>query len=330
MEENPFQALKISSSEFLNTLEKRSICPKCLKSRKFYCYNCFVPLKGTEDLIPKVKLPLKIDIIKHPNECDGKSTSAHAAVLAAEDVHVYTYPCIPDYPDRSKVVLVFPGKNSQILDEMANALRTNDTKQNVDGISGCDKDSFLSSPVMEQKDSSTPNMNGNCSTLGNLSDDGKGNNSDESELDEKSDISLLKRKGQEDQEFLKKLKTFKREPPFERAIFIDSTWNQTKGIISDDRLKDLTCVQLKSRETKFWRHQKDNPATYLSTIEAVYYLVRDYHDLFVDDVYDGEYDDLLFFFNFMYQKIRTAYDGGKSLKTYKERAKQNCEKEASE
>lgn len=96
---------------------------------------------------------------------------------------------------------------------------------------------------------------------------------------------------------------------------------------------DMTCIQLKSRETKFWRHQKDNPATYLSTIEAVYYLVRDYHELFLEDTsYNGEYDNLLFFFSFMYQKIRTFYDGGKDLKAYKQRAKtkQICGEKTSE
>ena len=45
-----------------------------------------------------MQLPLKIDIIKHPSEVDGKSTSAHAKVLAPDDVSIYTYPCIPDYP----------------------------------------------------------------------------------------------------------------------------------------------------------------------------------------------------------------------------------------
>lgn len=95
----------------------------------------------------------------------------------------------------------------------------------------------------------------------------------------------------------------------------------------------MTCIQLKSRETKFWRHQKDNPATYLSTIEAVHYLVRDYHELFLEDTsYNGEYDNLLFFFSFMYQKIRTFYDGGKDLKAYKQRAKtkQICGEKTSE
>lgn len=38
-----------------------------------------------------------MDIIKHAKEIDGKSTSAHAAVLAPDDVTIYTFPCIPDY-----------------------------------------------------------------------------------------------------------------------------------------------------------------------------------------------------------------------------------------
>lgn len=43
------------------------------------------------------QLPVKIDIIKHPNETDGKSTAIHAKILAPNDVTIYTYPCIPDF-----------------------------------------------------------------------------------------------------------------------------------------------------------------------------------------------------------------------------------------
>lgn len=82
-------------------------------------------------------------------------------------------------------------------------------------------------------------------------------------------------------------------------------------------------MELKSRKTKFWRHQRDNPETHLSTIEAIYYFVRDYHDLFVLDTYNGEYDDLLYFFTFMYKKIRHIYDGGKTLKAYQQRPEKN-------
>lgn len=48
------------------------------------------------------QLPIKIDIIKHPNETDGKSTAVHAKILAPNDVTIYTYPCIPDF-EKNKV-----------------------------------------------------------------------------------------------------------------------------------------------------------------------------------------------------------------------------------
>ena len=83
----------------------------------------------------------------------------------------------------------------------------------------------------------------------------------------------------------------------------------------------LKCVELKTRTTKFWRHQKDKPDTYLATIEAIYYFLRDYHEYFIPRPYRGEYDNLLFFFCFMYQKIRKFHDGGKHLKAYKNKNK---------
>ena len=66
----------------------------CITTRSLlpqkYCINYLHALS--------LQLPLKIDIIKHPSEVDGKSTSAHAKVLAPDDVNIYAYPCIPDYP----------------------------------------------------------------------------------------------------------------------------------------------------------------------------------------------------------------------------------------
>lgn len=80
-------------------------------------------------------------------------------------------------------------------------------------------------------------------------------------------------------------------------------------------------MELKTRETKFWRHQRDIPNTYLSTVEAMYYFLREFHDQFISNTYRGEYDNLLFFFKFMHGKIRTLYDGGDDLKAYKDRKK---------
>lgn len=57
--------------------------------------------------------------------------------------------------------------------------------------------------------------------------------------------------------------------PIERAVFIDSTWNQCKGIFNDCRLKKLRTVVLQNRLSQFWRHQKGSPRWFLSTIEGI-------------------------------------------------------------
>lgn len=121
---DPFEFTKIDDSQFLNDIDGRrcdlmhflnpvhylqfylifSPCVGCGKSRKFFCYTCYLPVEELQGRLPVVKLPLKIDIIKHHKEVDGKSTAIHAAILAAEDVKIYTYPDIPDYQDDDGVV----------------------------------------------------------------------------------------------------------------------------------------------------------------------------------------------------------------------------------
>ena len=56
MEEIPFPDLKIQSADFLDTIAGRSKCRVCQKSRKFYCYTCYKPLKQIEDRVPRVKV----------------------------------------------------------------------------------------------------------------------------------------------------------------------------------------------------------------------------------------------------------------------------------
>ncbi|CAM1154116.1 DTWD1 (predicted) [Pycnogonum litorale] len=92
--------LKIDSDEILQNLPGRTLCPSCKKSRMYYCYKCMVPVAEISDKIPRVKLPFKIDIIKHEKESEGKSTACHAAILAPDDVTIYIYPNIPNYQNK--------------------------------------------------------------------------------------------------------------------------------------------------------------------------------------------------------------------------------------
>ncbi|XP_787673.4 DTW domain-containing protein 1 [Strongylocentrotus purpuratus] len=115
---NPFEGMKIASHDALVALKQRSKCSECRRSRKYFCYNCYVPVPELKDKLPIVKLPVKVDVIKHSREVDGKSTAIHAAVLAPDDVSMYTYPTIPNYDDPSeKVVLVFPSSDAVSLEE---------------------------------------------------------------------------------------------------------------------------------------------------------------------------------------------------------------------
>lgn len=66
------------------------------------CLECKRLLDLTLHVVCCTQLPVKIDIIKHPNETDGKSTAIHAKILASSDVTIYTYPCIPEF-DMDKV-----------------------------------------------------------------------------------------------------------------------------------------------------------------------------------------------------------------------------------
>ncbi|KAK4289844.1 hypothetical protein Pmani_037217 [Petrolisthes manimaculis] len=96
-DENAFSGLHIQNSDFLNDINGRSPCVRCGKSRKYFCYTCYIPLPIIADKIPTVKLPFQIDILKHPKEIDGKSTAVHAALMAPDHVNIYTYPNFPDY-----------------------------------------------------------------------------------------------------------------------------------------------------------------------------------------------------------------------------------------
>ncbi|XP_060115829.1 tRNA-uridine aminocarboxypropyltransferase 1 isoform X2 [Heteronotia binoei] len=267
LQETPFQNLHLASQAVLERAQKqgRSKCPKCNSSRMFYCYTCYVPVEAVPTReIPVVKLPVKIDIIKHPNETDGKSTAVHAKLLAPDDVAIYTYPCIPDYEEmKHQIALIFPGSNSVSISDIPLSLLNKLEKK-----AGCKQDNDLPvEPVLKY-----------------AKVDPAGN----SDFGEFTSHSTARYMG------LKKI------------VFVDSTWNQTKKIITDERLQALLQIELKSRKTCFWRHQKGKPDTYLSTIEAIYYFLVDYHRELLKEKYEGQYDNLLFFYTFMYRLIQNA------------------------
>lgn len=55
--ENPYRGMKIDNhTEILCKVNNRSKCVSCNKSRKFFCYTCYIPVDDLKGKLPKVKV----------------------------------------------------------------------------------------------------------------------------------------------------------------------------------------------------------------------------------------------------------------------------------
>jgi DTW domain len=251
------------------------------------------------------QLPIKIDIIKHRQEVHGKSTSSHARMIAPDYCKIYEYPDIPDYSaEHEDVVLIFPSTKSVSISSLFKGVSTSDFIENQGLESG------FHVGTMQKK---------NLDDI--LSDEGRDKLTADDEKPKQYTLENL---------------------PFKRAVFIDSTWKQCRGIYKDPRINSLKSCIIQNRITKFWRTQKGAPKWYLSTIEAIHQFLLEVHinawgisqsyyndcleDLQLDasfippsmvfessennqnslcEPYSGQYDNLLYFFSFLYSLIHS-------------------------
>lgn len=94
---------------------------------------------------------------------------------------------------------------------------------------------------------------------------------------------------------------------------IDGTWIQAKQIANNTPvLKKMQCVTIAPRKTHFWRFQNVDDQ-HLATIEAIYYLYREFGETY-ESPYEGQYDDLMFYYKFFYNMIQNTYKANKSTK----------------
>ncbi|ORC92314.1 DTW domain-containing protein [Trypanosoma theileri] len=99
---------------------------------------------------------------------------------------------------------------------------------------------------------------------------------------------------------------------FKNVIFIDSTWQQSKAIARDERVHRFKHVRIKSQTSLFWRFQNNDPS-YLATVEAIYYFLREFithknqRSGEGPPFYHGEVDDLLFYYINQYIAVQQRY-----------------------
>jgi DTW domain-containing protein YfiP len=96
-------------------------------------------------------------------------------------------------------------------------------------------------------------------------------------------------------------------------IVIDGTWKQANKIVrGTPLLQKVQKVTIEPRTTYFWRFQNIS-VNYLSTIEAIYYLYIEYaqaYELEDGQAYDGRYDNLMFYYKYLYSLIQYNYSKG--------------------
>jgi hypothetical protein len=107
-----FSHFNISPTDVLDTIEKAH-CPDCNRNVRYFCNRCLKLVNCPPGAIPQLKLPIKLDVIKHEQERDGKSTALHAKILAPDDVEVYAWKDMPKYENVDRLLLLFPSPVSE-------------------------------------------------------------------------------------------------------------------------------------------------------------------------------------------------------------------------
>ena len=96
--------LEISSLKFSKSFsdllaqDSRTRCPNCQNKRKYYCYDCVVPI-GHEPPKPLHRLPVQIHIVRHKSESKSKSSIIPLKLAYPDDVFLYEF----TQPDRFDV-----------------------------------------------------------------------------------------------------------------------------------------------------------------------------------------------------------------------------------
>lgn len=94
------------------------------------------------------------------------------------------------------------------------------------------------------------------------------------------------------------------------VVLIDSTWLQVNKFLNNPKISSLKPCVINTEKTIFWRYQRGQTDKNLSTIEAMYFFMRDYDKVMSESEYDGKYDNLLYFYGYNYALIQNEYSKG--------------------
>jgi len=97
-----------------------------------------------------------------------------------------------------------------------------------------------------------------------------------------------------------------------KIVVLDSQWQNTNKMLRDEKLQSMTTIKIDSYKTKFWRYQTKGDEC-LATLEAIYYFYKEYQIAKMGK-YDGEFDNLLYFFALQHELIQQRYRTNQEIK----------------
>ena len=117
----------------VKSVASRTACPMCGERRRYYCYDCVVPI-GHSPPVPAVNLPLTFHIVRHASEKPSKSSVIPLKLIYPDKVFLYTFkqpnrfdpeagegtifPCFPTDIDWDRAAVLFPGKGAKTVAEL--------------------------------------------------------------------------------------------------------------------------------------------------------------------------------------------------------------------
>eukprot|EP01029_Cantina_marsupialis_P028983 TRINITY_DN778304_c0_g1_i1.p1 TRINITY_DN778304_c0_g1~~TRINITY_DN778304_c0_g1_i1.p1 ORF type:complete len:248 (-),score=48.25 TRINITY_DN778304_c0_g1_i1:68-811(-) len=108
----------------------------------------------------------------------------------------------------------------------------------------------------------------------------------------------------------KYIEEFENLDKIKNIVSVDSTWSQAKSVSKDSALAKLPKVAIRKYKTLFWRYQTGFDETYLATIEAMFFFLKELLEA-KNGKYNHEIDDLMFYYDMMYEIIQNRYQSGK-------------------
>lgn len=221
---------------------RRRLCTGCGRQRSFWCSTCCCPI-GSEEAtsrVPRVSLPLRVHVVRHPKEKASKSSAIPLKILAPK--HVQLYEAHVGEGSESGRVVALPRRRPP-RGEVLRLKRMRRSFDSRDAASGAEAE-----------------------------EDAEGESSGDAPPGwrRKGSVAVVLAPGP-----AAVPARCVAWPRVTDVVVLDCTWFQVEFMKKLPCIQGLPQVCIQGYESVFWRQHSKKQECYLSTAECVYFLLRE-------------------------------------------------------